>query len=736
LQGSVRDQTGAAISGAEVVLTTGKQRKVQLSDDGGNFSFDFTFGESAVLTVSAHGFASQQKRLNGAESGDFGLAIVLLPAPVTQETIVVATRREMSLGDTAASVRVLSQQALDSTAALTLDNVLGQVPGFNLFRRASSRTSNPTSQGVSLRGTGGSGASRAVVLYDGIPLDDPFGGWVYWSRVPHESIGKIEVLDGAASDLYGSNALGGVINILPRQMTDSAISFETSYGNQQTPDTNFMASLRVGKWIVAAEGGVFSTDGFVLVGKNDRGRVDTRASSEHRVGTLSAERLFSNHSRFFIRGSDFGEDRGNGTPLQVNSTVIRQVVVGADWQSQTLGWVTLRAFGGPQRFNQSFSSVAADRNSESLINTQVVPTEQTGVSAQWTRAIGRRHVLLAGVEGRDIHGDTQETIFNNGRILRTTDAGGHQRTMGFFVEDVLRFKERWLVTLAGRYDSWRNFDALSQVSTLGPAGSSTLKHLLNTNEGALSPHLSIVYKLKNNISISAAGYRSFRAPTLNELYRSFRVGNIFTASNENLRAEHATGGETGAAVTFLNQKLVVRGAFFWTHISLPVESVTLITTPSLVTRQRENLGVTQSRGVELTSDARITNSILISAGYQFASARLVSFPANRALESLLVPQVPRHQFTFQARYVKSRYTLGLQGRAVGTQFDDDQNRLPLAPYFWLDSFVSRSLPHGTTVFAAAENLMNQRFQVSRTPVTSLGPPLLLRVGVRLQLPKN
>jgi outer membrane cobalamin receptor len=330
---------------------------------------------------------------------------------------------------------------------------------------------------VSFRGTGGSGASRAVVLYDGVPLDDPFGGWVYWSRVAHESIGRIEVLGGAASDLYGSNAMGGAVNIIPRQLTDSAIFLESSYGNEHTPDTNLIASGRVGNWLVSAEGDVMSTDGYVLVSRSQRGLVDVPATSEHRMGAISLERLFSNHARLFFRGLDFGEQRGNGTPLQTNSTVIRQVSAGADWESLAAGNFSLRAYGGPQRFNQGFSSVAANRNSESLTNLQTVPTEQAGVSVQWSRALTTWQVLLAGVEGRDIHGDTRETVFNSGKILRTTDAGGHQRIAGFFVEDMLTVKKRWLFTLAGRFDSWRNFDALSRAGA-------TVNNLRSSDETA------------------------------------------------------------------------------------------------------------------------------------------------------------------------------------------------------------------------------------------------------------
>src|SRR5918911_1366511 len=129
-----------------------------------------------------------------------------------------------------------------STAATTLDDALRQLPGFQLFRRSGSRTANPTSQGLSLRGTGASGASRALVLADGIPLNDPFGGWVYWSRIPRESVERVEVLRGGASNLYGSSALGGVVQVITRKTSPRVVSLEVSYGNGRTPDASLFMS--------------------------------------------------------------------------------------------------------------------------------------------------------------------------------------------------------------------------------------------------------------------------------------------------------------------------------------------------------------------------------------------------------------------------------------------------------------------------------------------------------------
>jgi outer membrane receptor protein involved in Fe transport len=109
----------------------------------------------------------------------------LSPAPVALPPLAVtATRASQPLAQVPFSLVTVSGHELHSAPTATLDGALRRVPGFSLFRRSDSLTANPTAQGVSLRGLGPSGASRSLVLLDGVPLNDPFGGWVTWSKVP------------------------------------------------------------------------------------------------------------------------------------------------------------------------------------------------------------------------------------------------------------------------------------------------------------------------------------------------------------------------------------------------------------------------------------------------------------------------------------------------------------------------------------------------------------------------
>jgi outer membrane receptor protein involved in Fe transport len=313
--------------------------------------------------------------------------------------------------------------------------------------------------------------------------------------------------------------------------------------------------------------------------------------------------------------------------------------------------------------------------------------------------------------------------------VRATDAGGHQRDVGVFVEDMFRASERLLVTASLRYDKWRNFDPVSRTTALA-TGATTLAPVAGQSEGAFSPRVGLNYKVTEHVSVNASGYRAFRGPTLNELYRSFRVGSVVTQANAALRAERANGAEGGVAVNGWGDRLVVRGTVFWTQINRPVSNVTLSTTPALITRQRQNLGQIVSKGFEVSTEMRVRKRITVNAGYQLADARVTDFPVDRTLEGLFVPEVPRQQFTFQTTYAGAKYTFAVQGRAVGVQFDDDQNLLPLGRFFVLDAFASRAFRRRTEVFVALENVLDQRYEVARTPVVTVGPPVLVRVGVR------
>ena len=666
LRGFVRDSTGAPVAGAEVE-PRGETRPFPSTVTGNDGAFAFDPGDERAgrVRVRAPGFASAESPWS-AEVPE-PLVIVLDRARRREDVTVTASRGETRLGDTAARVVVIGTEELQATAAPTIDDALRQVPGFSLFRRSDSRVANPTAQGSSLRGVGASGASRTVVLLDGLPLNDPFGGWVYWSRVPRVAVERVEVLEGGASDLYGSAALGGVIQALGRPDAP-ALAVEAYGGTERTGGVSTYAAGRHDAWSVRAAGEAFNTDGYILVAPDARGPVDTAAGSAHLTGRLTLERRLTPAATAFLRGGAFGESRTNGTPLQVNDTDWQELSAGADVSTAAAGAFSLRAWYSTQTYHQTFSAVSADRTTESLTRAQRVPAEAAGASLQWSRGLGSRHALLAGAEMKRVEGRSDETPYVAGRPLPLVSAGGIDRTVAVFATDRWAIGSRTLVTLGARLDAWSG--GARDVTELSPRG-------------------SWLFRATPQLSLTAAGYGAFRAPTLNELYRSFRVGNTITQANRELVPERLWGGEAGLAWSRPDDRLRLRAVGFLSRIDDPIANVTLQSTPTLITRQRQNLGRNRSLGIELDAESRPAAHLWVRCGYAFTNATVQSFPANQNLQGNQVPQVPRHQLTFGGRFTSHILELSVQARVSSAQFEDDQNQLRLAGYFTLDAQVSR-----------------------------------------------
>ncbi|HSD26170.1 MAG TPA: TonB-dependent receptor [Vicinamibacteria bacterium] len=652
------------------------------------------------------------------------------PPRLQDRVTVTASRVDARVADTSASVAVLPRVALDATAAPAVDDALRQVAGFSLFRRTGSRAANPTAQGVSLRGLGASGASRAIVLADGLPLNDPFGSWVYWARVPRLAIERIEVLRGGASDLYGSGALGGVVQLVTRPpSSERGLRAEASAGSETTLDASLSARGRRGDWSGRLSAEAYRTDGYAPVDEWHRGLVDTEAASRHVAFDATVERRALGDGRVFARGMAYGEDRENGTPLQENDTRIGLAAVGLDWGSPDRGRGEARLWGETQLFHQSFSAVAADRSSEDLTRSQRVPADAFGLAFQWSRRLGSRHRALGGLEAQQVEGETEETAFARGAATTAVDAGGTTRTGAFFVQDLFQAHRRLLASASARVDGWSHRGGRSETTPLA-TGTTTLTAFPDRSETAVSPRLGVLFRASSSVSLTASGYGAFRGPTLNELYRSFRVGDTLTLASPALEAERLWGGEAGSLVR--RGPASLRLTAYTSDVRDAVANVTVATAPGLVTRQRRNVGRVRSRGLEVEAEVLFGSRAAVTAGYALTDARVRSFPDDPALEGRRLPQVPRHQATLQARY-ESRWRLGLQARWASAAFEDDRNQLSLDPALQVDLSAGRIVGAGVELFAAAENVLDAEVVVARTPVPSLGAPRTLRAGVRLRL---
>ena len=738
--GVVEDPSGAVIAGARVEFSSGNYHIAAQTNSSGQFQLEISV-TSGKFSTRAAGFLPLQLPWNHERQLKFVLHPQFESDYASQHVLVTATRINTALEDSPADSVTISNDDLASTAPLALDDVLREVPGFTLFRRSSSRTANPGTQGVSMRGVGASGASRALVLVDDIPLNDPFGGWVYWDRVVRESISDVEVVRGGAdASLYGSTAMGGVIQFRSRQPEQTAISAESSWGSENTPELSLWAGTRLGPWYGSAATDLFRTNGYIPVPEPERGTVDSPANSVHELIEMELGRRFGDFSRFFARGSYFNEDRHNGTVIQLNNTQLGDFATGVNYEKKNVGAFSARLFGLFESYYQTFSAVAANRDSETLTDQQYVPSQALGGSTQWSRPVGRVQTLVAGFEMREVHGLSNDFV-SVGENL----SGGRERTTRLFGEDLLQLGPRLIANLSLGYDHWSDFNArLIQIRSNVPA----VTPYPDRTADAINPRASLLYRLGHGTSLTASGYRAFRAPTLNELYRNFRQGNTLTDGNPDLHAERLTGVEAGVRQSLLSDRLNLRTTFFWNDITDAIVNVTINNTSTPILAKKENVARTLSTGVNLDGEFRLSSALQFAGGYQFAHAVVSGYTPNALNPSLVgnwIPEVPHQQFTVQARYVNPKIiTANVQGTFVGQQFDNDLNTLLLKKFFTVDLYLGCSLGRGLEVFAAAENMFNQRYYTALTTVPngtpptvpSLGPPILARIGLRYQFPNR
>ncbi len=732
ISGTVQDSTGAVIPGSQVSLTSSGSTQAAETNADGRFSFSVPAGSSGTIRAAANGFTEAEQDWTAAAQ-PIQLTIILQAGAGSERIVVSAARSELKLSEVPGSAVQLTSEDISANPSLNTDDMLRQVPGFSLFRRSSSRIANPTTLGASLRGLGGSGPSRALVLEDGVPLVDPFGGWIYWDQLPRAELASVEVFRGGESNLYGSDALGGVIQFISRVPTTPSASVDISYGTQNTPDLSAWAGTTVSRWDFSAAADLSRTDGYVLVPPSERGAIDTVANSKHATVDAGAGYRISENERAFLRGTFFEESRSNGTIQQTNSTGTGIGVAGINAAVGDHDLVVARVFGRVQGYDQVFTSIASDRNSEALTNQQHVPSQQLGGALQWDHRL-RNHTLIGGVDLSEVMGASDEQLFSSttGDHFANNIAGGRQRSLGIFGQDIFRIGSKWTVIAGARWDDWNNIDGNNVRVTL-PAGTAAGEFFPDRSETAFSPRLSVLRNFRHNVAGWVSGYRAFRAPTLNELYRTFRQGSTITNSNPFLKAERLTGAETGLRATTFDQKAEFRATGFWADVVDPVTNATISSTPTLITRQRRNLGRIRSFGTELDAIVHLTNTFQFSTGYQFVHAYVAESPT---LKGNLVPEVPKHQLTWEARYWNpNRVMLSVEGRYSSSQWDDDLNTLFLGRYYVMDLFAGRQFARGLVGYLAIENFLNERyaFQVS-PPVQQLAPPILGRIGIRYDFP--
>jgi outer membrane receptor protein involved in Fe transport len=756
VSGVVTDSSGGVVAGAAVIArsASGSEQQTVTGPDG-RYSFG-SVPPGATIVVRASGFAEKSQPAAGV------VDVELAPASFLESVSVTPTRTEQRLADVPANVSVIDKEQIRRSPAVVADDVLRQAPTFSLFRRTSSLSSHPTAQGVSLRGIGPSGVSRSLVLIDGIPFNDPFGGWVYWTRVPLENVDRVELVEGSGSSLYGNYAMGGVINIQSTRPRRRTAELRTQYGNLSSPKVDFAVSDVWGKFAASLDGSGFKTDGFPIVVAGERGPIDNNANVAYKNFNARVDYSPTSRVSAFVRTGYFREERDNGKfstfdgTEEGNDTTWKYGNGGVRITLPDYSDLQARVFYDDNLFHSNFLAVPnlVTRAIGRMTLLQEVPTTGIGAMTQWSKAVTSRYLFTAGADFRHVDGASHERALDATQGLTVTtfrESGGTQLISGGFLQGQVWLQRNLSVTLSARVDNWKNSDG-HNFETAAATGLPTANNrtLPDKSDTAVSPRAAVLYRVSDRVSAFGSISSGFRTPTLNELYRQFRVGAILTLANDQLGPERLFGGELGISVA-PTDGLTYRSSWYANRVKNPVANVT-VTGPAATAlstacaaagttcQQRQNLGRTRISGWQNDLDYRIGREWHVGAGYLFNSATVREFDANPALVGLYLPQVPKHRGSVNVAYSNPRLvTASVTAFFYGRQFDDDLNARTkpgatepgLPSYGTVELSALRAIGRNLDVFFGVQNLFDEEYYVGFAP-TTIGTPRLVNGGIRVR----
>jgi outer membrane receptor protein involved in Fe transport len=656
------------------------------------------------------------------------------PETELQPFVVTASRYGEPARAVPAVVLVISSADVAAAPAHALDDVLRTVPGVNM-RVGSSDALPPALQTVSMLGTGG--VSRSLVMLDGIPMTDGFGGWVDWSKVPVDMVDRVEVLRGGSSSLYGTNALSGVVDIMTRDPKERAADLDLSYGSRDTRRLNAYASdAFLGKFGVGADLYDFKTAGYQWLQPNVRGPIDHNATAANWTAQLKAASLEGGRGGplWFVRGSYSHDDRNHGLDHFYDSREETEGAAGFRRLTDASGEIRGNVFLGKHILDSTGDSInpplglGVPRTKEAILVRNFLPSLDSGASLQWSRPFDAlESSVTVGVDLRHEAARNNQDNYSplgTGAYVNSISSGGQQTDAGFFAEWNAAPAPGLSVAPSARVDYWRNHDAF-QVDANGKAP------IPSKSFAFFSPRLAARYEVSEPFALRGAVYRAFVAPNLQTLYRGASVQGQTQIPNPDLTPEVLRiGGEVGWDLTL--DSLLLRSTGFWNEITDAILNVTIKPNPNGVT-QAQNVGSVRTRGVVLEAPWRIDRRWTLSPSYTYTDAVITSNPSSPSTVGNMVQDIPRHQaaaaLTFDDPGI---VTAQLRARYLSRRWGNDLNTQNLDEHLVLDLSASRSLGKALEVYFDGENLLDRRYtavQLGALPV--LGEPLYVSLGLRL-----
>jgi outer membrane receptor protein involved in Fe transport len=666
------------------------------------------------------------------------LGTAVTPAFAAVETVVVSARPPDPVGNDAFSVLTIDSTQLKDTDRL--DTALEQVPGLSLFRRDICLSANPTTQGVSLRSIAPSGAGRALVTLDGVPQNDPFGGWVFWCALPNEDIDSAQVVRGAGAGPYGSGALTGVINLAER--ADTGITANASAGELGYRRIGASGGTDIGDLRLTGSASALSDDGWIPVHPPQAGAADNDVTVNAKNVSLRLDTRPDSLTLISARASYYDESRHSGLVNAASSAKgeTASLTVAHGEQPDEIGW-RLQGWFRNSGFTNTSVSVAPGRVSTTPTNDQyATPAIGWGFNGALRGAVDWLDWEI-GADARGTHGQSDEHFtFTAGHFVNGRFSGGDNFVGGIYVETAAH-SGPWLLTLGVRADDVESSHGHVIQKTLAT-------NVVTLNQQFASKHSIIPtarvgarYEFTNGLYLRTAAYEGFRAPTLNELYRGFRLGNNFTLANPALVPEKLYGLEGGVGGEMGAFKW--DATYFYNQLHGAISNVTINHGPGVfpvagflpaggLLIQRENVGNIDSHGVETEASWQAGPTLLFRIAGDFINARVNGGTANPALDGKRPAQAPAITITggFDAVLI-SNVTASANLRYESVRWADDQNTLRLPPAITFNAKLAWVFAPSWSVFVAGDNIFNANVATTKAAdgTVSYGEPRMLYAGL-------
>ena len=677
------------------------------------------------------------------------LIATLVAAPAVAQTAepaqpdVVVTGRGLAEapGDRAFDVVTIDRDRLDANASNRLESVLSDVAGLQQFRRSDSRSGNPTSQGISLRGIGGNASSRALLILDGVPQTDPFGGWVPFPAYAVSRLGQIRVTRGGGSGFWGPGALAGTVEL--ESATPQALapfSGSVAYGSRDSIDADASAALVRPGGFATLSGAYQRGDGFIPTVAESRGSADRPAPYEQASAAIRTVFDIGRGTELQANLSAFTDRRDRGTDSTANKSegadASLRLVGRGDWAWSALAYLQTRAFAS------SFASINAQRTTATqTLNQYNTPATGSGVRVEVAPPLGNAITLRLGGDLRNVSGRTQELYtFVSGSPTRRRVAGGESRTAGLFADGAVEAGQLTF-TAGGRIDRWQITGGFLNERPLAGGPALTDTRFADRDGTEATGRVGIAWRPVPTLALRTGAYRGWRLPTLNELYRPFRVGPDATAPNAALSPERLTGYEAGATWTPLS-RVSLAATVFHNRLRGAIANVTQGIGPGTFPvvgfvaangtyRVRQNLDAIRSTGVEVDASWR-AGPVFALASWSHVDPRVEATGAAAPLDGLRPAQTPLDLVSGTLGWRRDGFTASATLRYFAGQYDDDANVDRLAPATTLDGYLALPLTRSLAVEARAENLFDERVEtgISGADIVERATPRTLWLGLR------